>query len=139
MALQELLSVPVLCTFNPTRLPWVTTDASQTVITATWAQVDAEGNHRPVVFESLCLTVAEQTYPAHNLELLAVVHALRVWQHWVQLQPGNLTEFTICTDNQTVTWLCSKKDLNHLHARWLDYLAEFSFDVVHVQGHHNTH
>ena len=35
MALQELLSVaPVLCTFDPTLWQWVTTDASQTAITA---------------------------------------------------------------------------------------------------------
>ena len=86
--------------------------------------------------------VAEQAYPAHNLELLAVVHELRVWQHYLlgsgaPRRPGNLTNFTICTDNQVVTWLCSKKDLSRLHARWLDDLAEFSFDVVHVPGHHN--
>ena len=36
-----------------------------------------------------------------------------------------------------VTWLRSKKDLSCLHARWLDDLAEFSFNVVHVLGHCN--
>ena len=71
-----------------------------------------------------------------------MVHALRVWHHYLlgsgaQLQPGCLTDFTIHTDNQEVTWLLSKKDLSSLHARWLDYLAKFSFDVVHVPGHHN--
>ena len=71
-----------------------------------------------------------------------MVHALRVWRHYLlglgePQRPGNLTDFTICTDNQAVTWLRSKKDLSRLHARWLDNLAEFSFDVVHVPGHHN--
>ena len=80
MALRELLpAAQVLCTFDPTRRPWVATDASQTAIAATLTQVDSEGNHQPVAFESRCLTVAEQAYPAHNLELLVVVHALCVW------------------------------------------------------------
>ena len=58
-ALQELLLVAqVLCTFYPTWRPWVTTDASQTAIAATLTQVDAKGNHRPVVFESRSLTAA---------------------------------------------------------------------------------
>ena len=105
-------------------------------------QVDAEGNHWPVAFVSCCLTVAEQAYPAHNLELLAVVQELRVWRHYslgsgAQLRSGYLTNFTICTDSQVVTWLRSKKDLSCLHARWLDNLAELSFDVMHVQGHCN--
>ena len=95
-----------------------------------------------MTFESSSLTVAEHAYPAHNLELLAVVHALCVWRHYLlgsgaPLQPGDLTDFTICTDNQVVTWLRSKKDLSLLHARWLDYLAEFSFNIVHVPGHSN--
>ena len=61
MALRELLSVaPVLLTFDPTRWPWVTTDTSQMVITATLTQVDSKGNHWPVEFESRRLTVAEQ-------------------------------------------------------------------------------
>ena len=104
--------------------------------------MDAEGNHRPVAFESRSLTVAEQAYPTHNLELLAVVHALCVWQHYLlgsgaPQRPDDLTDFTICTNNQAVTWLRSKKDLSSLHTRWLDDLAEFSFDVVHVPGHSN--
>ena len=104
--------------------------------------MDAEGNYRPVEFESRRLTVAEQAYTAHNLELLALVHALRVWRHYLlgsgaPRRPGNLTDFTIRTDNQAVTWLRSKKDLSRLHARWLDDLAEFSFNMVHVPGHSN--
>ena len=94
-----------------------------------------------VAFDSLHLTVTEQAYPAHNIELLAVVHALRVWRHYLlgsgaPRRPGNLTDFTVSTYNQAVTWLHSKKDLS-LHARWLDDLAEFSFNMVHVPGHSN--
>ena len=68
-------------------------------ITATFTQVDTEGNLRQVVFESSCLTEAEQAYPAHKLELLAVVHALSVWRNYllesgVPRQSGDLTNFT---------------------------------------------
>ena len=92
MALLELLSVAlVLGTLNPTLLPWVTTDASQTAIAATLTQVDAKRNHRPVVFKRCCLTVAEKAYPTHNLELLAVVHELRVWLHYLRRYSNQAT------------------------------------------------
>ncbi len=41
-------------------------------------------DHRhPVAYESRKLTVAERNYPAQVLELLAVVHARRVFKHYL--------------------------------------------------------
>ncbi len=44
-------------------------------------QPDDEGRQHPVAYESRKLTADERNYPAHVLELLAVVHALRVLKH----------------------------------------------------------
>ena len=41
------------------------------------------------------------------------------------------------TDNQAVSWLRSKRDVNRFMARWLDELEEFRFDVEHVPGRLN--
>ena len=107
-------------------------------------QPDDEGLHHPVAFESRKLTSAEQAYPAHVLELLllAVVHALRVFRHYLlgsgaPHPPGVLSDFTLRTDNQAVTWLRTKKDINRFLARWLDEIEEFRFDVEHVPGRLN--
>ena len=95
-----------------------------------------------MAYESRKLTEAEQAYPAHVLELLAVVHALRVFRHYLlgsgaPRPPGVLSDFTLRTDNQAVTWLRTKRDINRFLARWLDEIEEFRFDVEHVPGRSN--
>ena len=65
-------------TLDPARWAVLTTDASNIAVAVILTQpYDAEHQH-PVAYESRKLTAAERYYPAHVLELLAVVHALRV-------------------------------------------------------------
>ena len=134
-----LTTAPVLRTFDSGRRSVVTTDASELAISAVLTQPDDAGVHHPVAYESRKLTTAEQAYPAHVLELLAVVHALRVFRHYLlgsgaPRPPGVLSDFTLRTDNQAVTWLRTKRDVNRFMARWLDEIEEFRFDVEHVPG-----
>ncbi len=68
----------MLRTFASARRSVVTTDTSEVAVSAVLTQPDDEGHHHPVAYESRKLTVAEQAYPSHVLELLAVVHALRM-------------------------------------------------------------
>jgi len=68
-----------------------------------------------------------------------VVHALRVFRHYLlgsgaPRPPGVLSDFTLRIDNQAVTWLRTKRDINRFMARWLDEIEEFRFDVEHVPG-----
>ena len=67
-----LSSAPVLRTFDPARRAVLTTDASNVAVAAILTQPDDEGHQQPVAYESRKLTAAEQNYPAHVLELLAV-------------------------------------------------------------------
>jgi len=100
----------------------VTTDASELAVSAVLTQPDDEGHHHPVAYESRKLTEAERAYPAHVLELLAVVHALRAFRHYLlgssaPRPPGTLSDFTLRTDNQAVSWLRTKRDVNRFLAR----------------------
>ena len=78
---RALSSAPVLRTFDPARRSVLTTDASGIAVAAILTQPDDEGHQHPVAYESRKLTATELAYPAHVLELLAVVHALRVFKH----------------------------------------------------------
>jgi hypothetical protein len=58
------------------------------------------------------VTATERNYPAHVLELLAVVHALRVFKHYLlgsgaprPLGCGPGSDYDLRTDNQAITWL----------------------------------
>ena len=73
----------MLRTFDSRRRSVLTTDASEWAISAILTQPDDTEVHHPVAYESRKLTEAEQAYPAYVLELLAVVHALRMFRHYL--------------------------------------------------------
>ena len=78
-----LSSAPVLRTFDLARRPVLTTDASNIAVAAILTQPDEEGKPHQVAYESSKLTAAEKNYRAHILELLAVVHSLRVFRYYL--------------------------------------------------------
>ena len=87
----------------------------------------------PVAFESRKLNAAEQNYPTHERELLAVVHALKVWRHYLLGRP-----FKLCTDNSSLLYLRTQKQLSGRQARWSQLLEEYDFTIQHVPGDTNT-
>ncbi len=109
----------MLCTFDPARRAVLTTDASNFAVAAILTQPDDEGHQHPVAYESRKLTSAELNYPAHVLELLAVVHALRVFRHYLlgggETRPeGCWSDFDLRTDNQAITWLKANQNVRPL-------------------------
>ena len=139
---QALSSAPVLRTFDPCRRAVLTTDASSLAVAAILTQPDDEGHQHPVAYESRKLTTAERNYPAHILELLAVVHALRIFRHYLlgsgaPRAEGCWSDFDLRTDNQAITWLKTNRHLNKMYVRWLDEIEDFRFDVTHLPGARN--
>jgi hypothetical protein len=111
---QKLIKVPLLCTPDE-RLPYeVVTDASDLGLGA----VLQEGH--PVAFESRKLTSAELNYNVMEKEMLAVVHALRVWPCFLE---G--ADFTAYTDHVSNIYFRTQPNLNRRQARWSDFLQRF--------------
>jgi hypothetical protein len=77
-------------------------DASDTGIGGVLMQ---EG--RAIAYASRQLQRHEEHYPTHDLELLAVVHTLMVWRHYLL---GNLVH--IYTDHKSLRYLFTQPDLN---------------------------
>ena len=74
-----LVSAPVLILPDPTKPFTVTTDASDLAIGAVLSQDQGKGD-QPIAYESRKLSPAEQNYPVHEKELLAIVHAIKLWR-----------------------------------------------------------
>jgi hypothetical protein len=77
------------------------------------------------------------------LELLAVVHALRVFKHYLlgigaPRQLGCGWDFDLRTDKQAITWLKTNRHLNKMYVRWLDERKDFRFDVTHLPCARNS-
>ena len=74
-----MTTVPVLRIANTDKPFMITIDASNTAIGAVLLQADQNGHQHPVVFIFCKLTSAEQNYPVHERELLAIIYAFQKW------------------------------------------------------------
>ncbi|KAK3019140.1 hypothetical protein RJ639_002871 [Escallonia herrerae] len=87
----------------------------------------------PVAYESRKLNEAERRYTTHEKELLAVVHCLRVWRHYLL---GS--SFIVRTDNTAVSHFLSQSKLTSKQARWQELLVEFNFMLEYRAGSTNS-
>ena len=62
---------------------------------------------RVITYASRHLKVNENNYPFHNLEFAAIVHALKIWQHYF-----DGVQCEVYTDHQSLQHLFKQKDLN---------------------------
>lgn len=128
-----MTTTPVLRIADP-ELPFtVTTDASDLAIGAVLSQSQAGEVPQPVAFESRQLSPAEKNYTTREKELLAIVHALRVWRHYLHGQ-----HFQIITDHQSLRYIDTQPTLTQRQARWMEFLQEFDFTVQYRPGRDNT-
>ena len=67
-----------------------------------------------VAYASRQLRPHEVKYPVHDLELAAVVFALKVWRHYLFGE-----KFELYTDHKSLKYLFSQKELNLRQQRWL--------------------
>ena len=68
----------------------------------------------------------------HDLELEVVIHALKMWWHYLMGR-----KIMLLTNNNGLKHLFSQPDLNVRQERWLVFLSEFNFDVRHIKGKEN--
>jgi hypothetical protein len=68
----------------------------------------------------------------HDLELAAIVHALKMWRHYLL---GRI--FVLMTDHCGLRHLFDQPKLNARKARWMALLSEFDFKIKHIKGKEN--
>jgi hypothetical protein len=128
-----ITSAPVL-RLPDTTLPFlVTTDASQFAIGAVLAQEFEDGVH-PVAFLSRKLRDPETRYATHDRELLALIHALRTWRHYLLGSPRS----TAYTDHEALKFLSTQKNLNQRQARWIIEIQDYNLHVDYLPGRANV-
>ena len=88
---------------------------------------------RVVAYASRQLKPHEQNYPTHDLELAAVVHALKIWRHYLI---GNKCE--IYTDHKSLKYIFTQPDLNMRQRRWLELIKDYDLQILYHPGKANV-
>src|SRR3954470_21676375 len=86
-----------------------------------------------IAYGSRQLRTHEEKYPTHDLELAAVIYALKLWRHYLI---GNRCE--IYTDHQSLKYLFTQPDMNLRQQRWLETIADFNMDIHYTPGKANV-
>ena len=87
----------------------------------------------PVAFDSVSLKDAQENYPVHEKELLAIICTLTKWRTELLSSP-----ITIYTDHCTLENFDSQKDLSQCQACWQEFLAHYNHHIVYIKGEDNT-
>ncbi|GFX63496.1 transposon Tf2-9 polyprotein [Trichonephila clavipes] len=133
--LKKLLTEsPVLSIFQQGRTTELHTDASKQGYGAVLLQEAEDGKLHPVQYMSQKTTPAEEKYSSYELEVLAVVNALKKFRTYLL---GN--HFKIITDCSAFQKTMDKKDLVTRVARWTLLLEEYDYEIVHRSGQRMQH
>jgi hypothetical protein len=86
-----------------------------------------------ISYSSRQLRRHEEHYPTHDLELAALVMALRTWCHYLL---GNTVH--IHTDHKSLKYIFTQPDLNMRQRRWLELIKDYKLEVHYHPGKANV-
>ena len=75
----------------------------------------------------------EKNYPTRDLELAAVVFALKIWRHYLY---GERCE--IFTDHKSLKYFFTHKELNMGQRRWLEWVKDYDCSINYHPGKANV-
>jgi hypothetical protein len=125
---QHLTTAPVLAQPDNTKPFEVYCDASGTGLGCVLMQ-----DNRVIAYASRALRPHEQNYPTHDLELATIVHALKIWRHYLMGAHCN-----IYTDHKSLKYIFTQADLNMRQRRWLELIKDYDLEVHYHPGKANV-
>ncbi|GKD84018.1 putative reverse transcriptase domain-containing protein [Tanacetum coccineum] len=90
-------------------------------------------NEKVIAYASRQLKIHEKNYTTHDLELGAVVFALKIWRHYLY---G--TKCTVFTDHKSLQHILDQKELNMRQRRWLELLSDYDCKIRYHPGKANV-
>ena len=90
-------------------------------------------NDRVIAYASRQLKTHEVNYPTHDLELGAVVFALKTWRHYLY---GS--KCTLYSDHKSLKYIFTQKELNMRQRRWLELIKDYDLTINYHPGKANV-
>ena len=76
-------------------------------------------SRRVVAYGSWQLKNHERNYPTHDIELAAIVSALKIWRHYLYGE-----QFEVLSNHKSLKYIFTQRDLNMRQSRWMEYLED---------------
>jgi hypothetical protein len=86
-----------------------------------------------VVYASRQLRKHEAHYPTHDLELAAIVHALKIWRHYLM---GKRCE--LYTNHKSLKYIFTQSNLNVRQRRWMKLIKDYNLGINYHPGKVNV-
>lgn len=86
-----------------------------------------------IAYASRQLKTHEKNYPVHDLELAAVIFALKIWRHYLY---GVSCE--IFTDHKSLKYIFTQKEINRRQRRWLELIKDYDVNIQYHPGKTNV-
>nr|GEV58677.1 putative reverse transcriptase domain-containing protein [Tanacetum cinerariifolium] len=86
-----------------------------------------------ISYASRQLKIHEKNYTTHDLELGAVVFALKIWRHYLYE-----TKCTVFIDHKSLQYILDQKELNKRQRRWLELLSDYDCEIRYQPGKANV-
>ncbi|GJW26301.1 putative reverse transcriptase domain-containing protein [Tanacetum coccineum] len=125
---QKLCKAPILVLPEGNDDSVVYCDASHQGLGAVLMQ-----REKVIAYASRQLKPHEENYTTHDLELGAVVFALKIWRHYLY---G--TKCTVFTDHKSLQHILDQKELNMRQRHWLELLADYDCEIYYHPGKANV-
>ncbi|GJT55915.1 putative reverse transcriptase domain-containing protein [Tanacetum coccineum] len=116
---QKMCSAPILALPEGSENFVVYCDASHKELGAVLIQ-----REKVIAYASRQLKVHEKKYTTYNLELGAVVFALKMWRHYLYR-----TKCVVFTDHKSLQHILNQKELNMRQRRWLELLSDYDCEI----------
>ncbi|KAL0549014.1 hypothetical protein IC582_013494 [Cucumis melo] len=125
---QKLVTAPVLTVPDGSDSFMIYSDASKKGLGCVLMQ-----QGKVVAYASRQLKSHEQNYPTHDLELAAVVFALKIWRHYLYGE-----KIQIFTDHKSLKYFFTQKELNMRQRRWLELVKDYDCEILYHPGKANV-
>ncbi|GKA07856.1 putative reverse transcriptase domain-containing protein [Tanacetum coccineum] len=116
---QKLCSAPILALPEGSENFVVYRDVAHNGLGAVLMQKE-----KVIAYASRQLKIHEKNYTTHDLELGAVVFALKMWRHYLY---G--TKCVVFTDHKSLQHILDQKELNMRQHRWLKLLSDYDCEL----------
>jgi hypothetical protein len=102
-------------------------DASGVVIGVVLSQ-----ENNPITYFNEKMNETKRKYSTYDKEFYVVIQALKKWRHYVVPK-----EFVLYNENQALQFITRQEKWNQRHAKWVEFMHNFTFVIKQISGSAN--